>query len=278
MSFLASLFGRKKGLSPEGNPALLRAMHEVATKDNPENRRALYEAMLSSTLLTPIPEIPPGLGPGLQTLQSGVQLQLVRLKDSNNLPVTVAFSDLEALRNWDPNTPYIGLKSIDLFRAVLSTDIQGVLINPFDTTRKTIRPGGQVTRRELEQLATGAVPINKDIQEMRLKAQEKVALGLPANPPSTAIQEILRNKAQETPPIAELYFFQMARSQNQSGTVIGILLSENAGEKQRDEIIQTLVTAIKPELKSGQFLDFMFLQGPFGEQIRKIGKLIFRRS
>jgi len=281
MKFLDSLLGRKKE-SPidTGNPALLRAMHEVATNDNADNRKTLYEALLASMLLIPVPELPKGLGstPGVHTLQVGVQVPLVRIVDANQIKVTPVFTDLEALRNWDPNTPYIGLKAIDLFRFLLETDLQDVLINPFDPIRKMIRPGGRVKRAEMEVLAKGVVPSNMGHQKIQLKAQEKVLIGLPANPPSETILELLRNKAKEIPAVAELYYFLMARGQSAPEIMIGIGLSQNATESEQQAISQALGKAIQPALKPNEFLNFMFLSGPFGQHIQKIGRSIFHRS
>ena len=48
---------------------LVRAMHDIALNENPENRKKVYEALLGSMLLVPVAEIPAdlsGLGPGLQ--------------------------------------------------------------------------------------------------------------------------------------------------------------------------------------------------------------------
>jgi hypothetical protein len=261
----------------DGNPALVRSMHEVALSDNPETRKNLYQALLASMLLIPVPEIPAGLKTGLHQLQPGVQLQLLRLIDTNQVPITPAFTDLEALRNWDPNTPYIGLKAIDFFRVVLGTDIQDVLINPFDPIRKMIRPGGRVKRGELEILAAGQIPAAVGLQTTPIKQEEKVLVGLPANPPSPEIQELLRGKAWQIPAVSELYFFQMARGQS-SNTVIGVGLTHEADEAQKQEIARALGSVIRRELTPGQLLDFIFLSEPLGEQIRKIGGLVFRRS
>jgi hypothetical protein len=63
MNFLDSLLGRRKDSRHEdGNPTLAQAMHEIALSDNPENRKKLYQALLGSMLLVPVPEIPQGLG------------------------------------------------------------------------------------------------------------------------------------------------------------------------------------------------------------------------
>jgi hypothetical protein len=278
MKFLDSLEGKKDSPIDSGNPALLRAMHEVATNDNSDNRKTLYEALLASMLLIAVPELPKGLGPGVQTLQVGVQLPLSGIVDANQIKTMPAFTDLEALRNWDPNTPYIGLKAIELFRLLLGTDIQDVLINPFDPIRKMIRPGGRVKRAEIEVLAKGVVPSNMGQQQIQLKAQEKVLIGLPANPPSEAILELLRGQAKEIPVVAELYYFLMARGQSAPELMIGIVLSHDANENEKQAISQALGKTIQPALKPNEFLNFMFLSGPFGQNIQKIGRLIYPRS
>src|SRR5579862_4103106 len=124
MGLFDFLLGRKKSPNAEvANPSLVNAMHELALSDNQENRKKFYQTILGSMLLVPVPEVPKGLGPGMQTTQGDVQLQLTGMLDRNNVRVTTAFTDAEALRNWDPNTPYLGLKAQELFRFAMGTDI-----------------------------------------------------------------------------------------------------------------------------------------------------------
>jgi hypothetical protein len=259
------------------NPELIRAMHAVATNDNAETRKQLYTAMLDAMFFIPVPEVPQGLAPGTQTLNQGFQLRVPGLLDNDQIPVTVGFTDVAALRNWDPNTPYIGLNAVDVFRFLLGTNIQDLVINPFPPTHRMVRPGGRVKRHEMEQLANGVIPGSDRLRQMQFKAQEQVFIGLPANPPSGEIQNALRNKAAETPTIAALYFFQMARKEGENNTVIGIDLNASAGNGQQPEVAQAMGEAIRGKLKPNERLDFMFLTGSFGEQIRKIGKMIFYR-
>jgi SseB protein N-terminal domain/SseB protein C-terminal domain len=267
----------------EGNPVLVRAMHDIALNENPENRKKVYEALLGSMLLVPVPEIPAdlsGLGPGLHTATSKTQIQLRRVIDRNQIPITTAFTDLEALKNWDPNTPYLGLNAPDLFRLVMGTDIQEVAINPFDPARKMIRAGGRVTRAELEPLANRVVPGSAESKtvQFRLRANEKVLIGRPASPPSPAVEALLRSTAASFAAIAELYVFQMATQAGPSRTVIGINLGEDVSREKQDEIARSLGASVQAELKGGQSLDFMFLRGAMREQIRKLGAVIFRRE
>jgi hypothetical protein len=284
MTFTESGPGKKTDVRiEEGNPVLVRAMHDIALNENPENRKKVYEALLGSMLLVPVPEIPAdlsGLGPGLHTATSKTQIQLRRVIDRNQIPITTAFTDLEALKNWDPNTPYLGLNAPDLFRLVMGTDIQEVAINPFDPVRKMIRAGGRVTRAELELLANRVVPGSAESKtvQFQLRANEKVLIGRPASPPSPAVEELLRSTAAAFAAIAELYVFQMATQAGPSHTVIGISLGEDVSREQQDEIARSLGASVQAELKGGQSLDFMFLRGAMREQIRKLGALIFRRE
>jgi len=83
------LFGKKKEARLEdGNPELVRAMGEVASNDGAENRKKLYETLLGSMLLVPIPEIPSGLAPGLHTSTHETRIQLAAVTDRNQVRVT----------------------------------------------------------------------------------------------------------------------------------------------------------------------------------------------
>ena len=270
MKLIDSLFGKKKLRLDDGNPALERAMHEVALNDRLESRKKLYETLLGSMLLVPVPEIPTGLVPGLHTATNETRIQLTAVADRNRVQVTSVFTDLEALRNWDPNTPYLGLKAQELFRLVMGTDIQAVVINPFDPIRKMIRPGGRVTRAELELLSKGLVPgkVGPKIEQLQFKAGERIAIGQPARPPSEAIEELLRSKAASFPLVAELYVFQMATQAGSSHTVIGVNPSEDVPRDQQEEIVRNMWTSVRPELKPDQSLDFLFLRGPMRDQVK----------
>lgn len=281
MGFLDLIFGRKKESGPENrNSSLERAMHELALKECPENRKNVYQALLGAMLLIPVPEIPPGLdpGPGLHTTTTGVQLQFSVMLDRNHKRVAPAFTDAEALQNWDPNTPYIGIKAQEFFRLVMGTDIQAIMINPFDPIRKMIRPGGRVTRAELELLSKGIVPTQigpKGVQ-FQLKSDEARYIGVPAKRPSVGLEASLREKASQVPEIAELYLFQMA-TKGSSHTVIGIVLDKIIDRTVEDQIAAALGEHIQLQIGKGKSLDFLILRGSFRDQVRATGILIFRR-
>jgi hypothetical protein len=280
MNFIDSRFGKKKEDPPvDDNGALVRAMQQVASDDNPENRKTLYDALLRSMLLVPVPEIPAGLAAGLQTTSNPVQIRLSAVTDRNQVKITAAFTDLEALRNWDPNTPYIGLKAQDLFRFVVGSDIQELAINPFDPIRKMIRPGGRVKRNEMELLSRGVIPdfSRPKVEQHQLKANEKVFIGRPAKHPSAEVEELLKHQASSFASVAELYVFQMATESGSSNTVIGISLGEEVSRTREEEIVGAMSVSVRPKLGSNQTLDFLFLRGPMRDQIRALGTLIFRK-
>ena len=280
MSLIGFLFRKeKKSLTEDDNSRLVQAMREVSSNDNPPNRKNLYDALLGSMLLVPVPEIPAGLSPGLHTVQDGVQIRLTSVLDRNGIKIAAAFTDLDALKNWDPNTPFIGLKAQDLFKFVMGTDIQELAINPFDPSRKMIRPGGRVKRSEMQLLSTGIAPSppGPKVEQFQFKGNEKVLIGRPAYPPSARVEELLKDQAASFSSIAELYVFQMARQQGPSHTVIGIDLSQDVSRSQQEEIVWAMGAAVRPGLEPDQSLDFMFLRGAFRDQVKALGAQIFHR-
>ena len=281
MNIIDSLFGKKEKYPAEdGNPRLARAMHEIALNDNAGNRKNLYGALLSSVLLVPTPEVPPGLSPGLNKTREEVQIRLTSVTDPKGIKIAAAFTDLEALRNWDPNTPYIGLKAQDLFRIIMATDVQELAINPFDPIRKMIRPEGRVKRDEMQLLSTGVAPnfSAPKVKQFQLKGNEKIFIGRPAHPPSAEVEELLKDQAASFSSIAELYVFQMATQTGPSHTVIGISLSGDISSTQQEEIVWSMGVAVRPKLESDQSLDFTFLRGSLRDQVRTLGTLIFHRQ
>ena len=71
---------------------------------------------------------------------------------------TPVFTDMAALRIWDPNISCAAKPGQDFFKAMMEIDLDEVVINPFDPIRKRIRPMAMVTRFEMKALAAGLVP------------------------------------------------------------------------------------------------------------------------
>lgn len=157
MNLLGQLSKKERKLEDKiENPRLLKAIQDVALNDTPENRKTLYREFLDAILIFPTPEITGK--PGAQVADAKTTFQITGITNKNGLPVTPAFTDDEALFNWDPNTPSVGMNARDFFEMLIPMSFQEVIINPFDPRRKMVRPGGRVTRHEFEALAKGEIP------------------------------------------------------------------------------------------------------------------------
>ena len=282
MNILKKIFKAKEKFAYEGdNAELVHAMNNVALRDNDENRQRLYHAFLKSTLLIPTPELPDGFNePGKHVAGAATTVKMVVFPDKQGHKVTPAFTDAEALRNWDTNTPSLGMNATALFKMVLNMEIEGVIINPFDPIRKMIRPGGFVNRAELELLSKQLVPshIEPHGVEFQLNTGEEVMIGAPTVSPNQRVIEALRAAAAERTAIAELYLFQMATT-NSSQTVIGIKPDRKMSDRGSDDLLpRALGNAIQTSLGEGQILDFMVLSGQLEEQIKACFAPIYRRE
>jgi len=275
-------FSKQGPASPEeGNPAFAQAMQEVALHDTPENRNRLFSILLQTMLIVPTPELPAGWKPGFNTADGNTPIQLTVLPDKLGRKVTPVFSDLVALRNWDPNTPYVGLKAQDYFRVLIATNVQEILVNPFDPIRKMVRPSGRIKRAEFAALAQGAIPAAENLDVgLKLHPGQQIAIGIPAKKPNPAVLDSLSAIANSRAEVKELYLFQLAAQANgawSSHTVIGVNLFGTVSEGQWKQIVQELGHGVQGKLGSGESLDFMMLSNNL-EQVRKNAVLVFQRS
>jgi SseB protein N-terminal domain/SseB protein C-terminal domain len=286
VGFLDRFRGKAPEISLErlDNRPLLTAMDAVAHDDSQEKRQHLYRTLLDVIFLVPVPEVPANLkrGPAVTTTTEPLRLPLLR--DSNGNKFIPVFSDLEALRNWDPNAPYIGLHSVDLFKTALSSDVDHIAINLFDPIRKMIRSGGTVTRQEFQLLAGGQIPsgvVGKAIA-FDLKPGQRLAMGIPAQEPKQEIMEALLSTAKTIEIISAIYLAQIGSQQNQkwiSQTLLGIQLSKaGVTPEQKEKIVKHLIDCIHPRLGQHEFLDFMFVEGALGQQVKSHGKLLYQRA
>ncbi|HEY6305522.1 MAG TPA: enhanced serine sensitivity protein SseB C-terminal domain-containing protein [Candidatus Angelobacter sp.] len=274
MGLFRNLFGGKSD-----NAALLRAIQSVAAADNPQNSMKLYRSLLDCVLFIPVREIPGGLGAGRHNLDHPLDITLLELTDKLQQPVTPAFTDEDALRNWDPNTPFVGIKSRQYFRMVKGTEISAIVINPFDPIRKMLRPGGRITRFEFEALAEGMVPGRPDADgaiHMTFAEGKPVLIGQPVNPPSSQILEAVTAAGRSTPEIQQLYLFQMSPEGGEPRTVIGIDWKQQPEEPRVKSILAIMAQAVHPLLSGRNTLDIMVLRNSLGDAIKQRGRKLLR--
>src|SRR5690242_13621046 len=171
------------------NSPLPAAMLAVAHGDSPETRHVLYESMLKTWFLVPTRE-PVTDTPGFQDVQENTASTFSLEHDPEGLLVAVAFTDEEALRNWNKTIPWVALQGTGFFQAVASTEAEEIVINPYeldDPASRMIRPGGRIRRWELEELAQGNLPeIPADAQAGTQTAQS-VLVTMPTQMPAADV-------------------------------------------------------------------------------------------
>src|ERR1051326_7861186 len=91
------------------NSPLPAAMLAVANEDSPQNRQALYESMLDAWFIVPTREAPPET-PGFHNTPTNIVDSFSLEHDSEGQLVAVAFTDKEALRNWQESIPWVALQ------------------------------------------------------------------------------------------------------------------------------------------------------------------------
>ena len=276
MNFIKKLFGKKSEASVD-NSRLLRAMHEIAVNDSGATRKKLYELFLECQFYIPVPELPEGL-PKPDAAQSSepMRIGLLGFPDHEGRKTTPVFTDLEALQNWDPNTPSIIIPSKPYFQMVRDTEFEQIAINPYDPIRKMLRPGGFITRKELEALADGWVPISSPdtgLVKLEIEKGQKVLIGQPANPPSPEILQRLMDAAKTVPEVEALYLAQIGFPNGRLQIIIGVDVG-SGGKQQYEQAIQRMGEQVQ---ELAPTLNFCPLNTSLGQDIKHLGRKFWSR-
>lgn len=267
MDLLSRLLGNKASI-PERieNPRLLKVMHAVALNDSPATRKQLYSELLRAVFILPTPEI--SGRPGLQTSDGQTMIQIVGIKDANNLDVTPAFTDYEALWNWDPNTPSIAIKAVALFEMLVPLAFQEIIINPFDPRRKMIRPGGRVTRREFESLAKGVVPEPKPaMRTVRAPAGTRLMFRKPNQVFAEDVMERLKQALAKIDGVRSAFLLTVAYGDEQPHGAIGLQLAKPMAEEHLRFLAKVMLEIARPSLKQKEPFDLIPLDAQFYEDV-----------
>src|SRR5580765_6220921 len=220
------------------------AMLAVAHNDSPETRRVLYDSMFETWFLVPTRDPEPGDTPGFHDIRGDTAGSFSLEQDSSGQWVAVAFTDEEALRNWNKTILWIAMQGISFFQAVNSTEAQEIVINPFepaDPNSKMIRPGGRVTRWEFEALAQGHHP---DGAEQETEAQS-VLVSMPKHMPSAEIFTALADAAKAFPEVIGMYFAQLIYPTGHPHKALAVEFVPDS----TDEQIDTAMDALEKEAK-----------------------------
>ncbi|PYU32564.1 MAG: hypothetical protein DMG31_10415 [Acidobacteria bacterium] len=263
---------RKSQSIPEKieNPRLLKAMHQIALDDTPAKRKQLYAELLQAVFILPTPEV--SGTPGLQTSDGQTTIQIIGIKDVSNVDVTPAFTDDEALRNWDPNTPSIALKARAFFEMLLPLPFQAVVINPFDPRRKMLRPGGRVTRHGFESLAKGVLPEPRPaMRTVRPAAGTRLIFGKPKKVFADDLIERVKQVLAKVDGVQSAFLLAVAYGDEQPHGAIAVRLAKPLTEERLRLLAKLVLEIIRPSLKDKEPFDLIPLDAEFYEDVvRKI--------
>jgi hypothetical protein len=263
------------------NPALERAMREVARSDNAKTRESLYKAILASTFIVQ-GDVSGGteVRNGKWIADSSTRVAFKTIEHPPGTIVLPVFTDVEALTSWAASeVQWIALRAQELFQSIVPGNIAEVRVNPFRPEGTISRPGGIVTRNEFMALAQGLLPesMASNTAQLKVAAGQKLPIGVPAKEPPSEVLEALTGYLQQFPKLRSAYLFQMA-NQNVTSRVIGLQFDAEPSAQSMELIMRGIGDAIKGVMPAGMSIDFMPLTtGPFLDSVQKCGKALIKR-
>ena len=274
-----------KPLSPGGpeepdfaNSPLPAAMLAVANEDSPQNRQALYHTMLDAWFIVPTREAPPET-PGFHNTPTNIADSFSLEHDSEGQLVAVAFTDEEALRNWQENIPWIALQGTAFFQAVASTGAEEIVINPYEPANpasKMIRSGGRMKRWEFESLAVGHLPQH---EASRQEAEsQSVLVSMPKQMPAAEMFDAMSEAAQVSPEIAGMYFGQVTYPDGEPHWTVAVEFAAGASDKEVKHMMAALLKAARHIFPKSITTDLLPASTALGQSIKGLGKKFYKRS
>jgi hypothetical protein len=262
------------------NSQLVQAMIDVGNAGTALNWSRVYRLLMESSLVIPVAEVPQMRKPeGGETTE--VDISLVRLADEQGRALTLAFTDEEALRNWNTEVRALSLKGRQFFQMLRGSEIAAILINLYDPANKPIRPGGRLTRFEFDALGQGLIPSRPDASgtiHMTATEEKQIIVTPPSRMLTEEILQPLRMTARIMPGLNELYFFELQFEGEEPHDAIGVELSPHVPMESWKPITQNLGRSIHGKLEGKKFLEFVKVEGPLGDAIKKKGKKLLNEE
>lgn len=253
------------------------AMLAVANEDSPQNRRTLYQSMLNTWFVVPTRELVPDK-PGLSTVPRNVADSFSLEHDSSGQLVAVAFTDEEALRNWNMGIPWVALQGTTFFQAVVNTGAEEIVINPYEPENpgsKMIRPGGRVTRWEFGELAEGNIPQeDSDEQEAELKS---VLVTMPKQMPTPEMFNGIGEAARPLPEIVAMYFGQVIDPDGEPHWTVAVEFVPATSAKQVKHMMAALVKAARRIFPRNITADLLLASTALGQSIKTTGRKFYEK-
>lgn len=261
------------------NGPLPAAMLAVAHGDSPETRHVLYESMLKTWFLVPIKEGVQPDSPGLHDAHEDTAASFSLEHDSSGTCVAVAFTDEEALRNWHKTLPWIALQGTAFFQAVASTEAEEIVINPYDSgdpNSKMIRPGGRVTRWELQSLAQGDIPQNQAADHAAMHASpQNVLVTMPTQMPAAEVFDALGAAASKFTDVVALYFAQVIYPDGEPHWTVAVEFTSVSSRKQVNHAMAALTKEARRVFPRTVAADLLLASTTLGQSITTTGKKFF---
>jgi SseB protein N-terminal domain/SseB protein C-terminal domain len=257
------------------NAELIQALAVAGETGAAESWKRVYRLLMESPLCIPVLGVPELAASEPGSTGKALNISVVRLKDSEGRPVTLAFTDEEALHHWRPYLRGIRIPGRQFFGMVKQTDVSGVLINFHDHEQTALRPGGRLTRFEIEALAQGIVPARPDESgrvEMTVSADSTIEVNVANELPSQQVLDALSAAGRTMPDIKQLYVVELTFEGEEPHNVIGVELLDAVANERWQAITRGLADSVNKLLKSGSFLEFVRVEGALGEAIQRKGK------
>ena len=260
------------------NSPLPAAMLAVAHDDSPQNRQILYQSMLASWFVVPTREAPPEK-PGFHSTPTNIADSFSLEHDSEDQLVAVAFTDEEALRNWNKSIPWIALQGTAFFQAVASTEAEEIVINPYDSgdpNSKMIRPGGRVTRWELEALAQGDIPQNQAEGHAAMHdSPQSVLVTMPTQMPAAEVFDALGATARKHSDVVALYFAQVIYPDGEPHWTVAVEFTLVSSRKQINHAMAALTKEAQRVFPTTMTADLLLASSALGQSITTTGKKFY---
>lgn len=251
------------------------AMLAVAHDDSAQNRQTLYQSMLQTWFVVPTKEAAPDQ-PGFSAVPANVADSLSLEHDSSGQRVAVAFTDEEALRNWQKTISWIALQGTAFFQAAASTEAEEIVINPYEPENpesKMIRPGGIVKRWEFEELAEGRIPEGHSGKQV--VEPQSVLVTMPQQMPAPEMFDAIGAVAGKFPEIAGMYFGQVIYPDGEPHWTIAVEFAGAPSDKHLNRMMTALVKAAQKNFPKSVSADLLLASTSLGQSIKTNGRKFY---
>jgi len=217
--------------------------------------------------------------PGFHDVKEGTAASFSLEHDPAGLLVAVAFTDEEALRNWNKTIPWIALQGTAFFQAVVSTEAEEIVINPYeldDPASKMIRPGGRVKRWEFEKLAQGELPlIPVDDDSETQTASQSVLVTMPTQMPAQEVFTAMGAAARKFADVVALYFAQVIYPDGEPHWTVAVEFASASSPRHVERAMGALTKAAQRVFPRTVTSDLVPASTALGQSITTTGKKFY---